>query len=115
MTSEEIQEYDRTRDFSKKSVRSVCYAPHTNIFFDMQGRAKACCWNWDHPLGNVQTHTIDEIWRGAQAEILRRAVEGYSFKCGCTFCDNQTKDGWTAGAVMRHFDQFTVSEEDLRW
>jgi molybdenum cofactor biosynthesis enzyme MoaA len=115
MKPEDILEYDRSRDFSTKSVRSLCYAPHTNIFFDMQGRAKACCWNWDHPLGNVQTQTMDEIWRGAQAEILRRALEGYSFKCGCTFCDNQTQDGWTARAVMRHFDQYKVTEADLQW
>jgi MoaA/NifB/PqqE/SkfB family radical SAM enzyme len=115
MKPEDILEYDRSRDFSRKSVRAVCYAPHTNIFFDMHGRVKACCWNWNHPLGNVKTQTLDEIWRGAQAEILRRAVEGYSFECGCTACDNQTRDGWTTSANMRVFDQFQVTTTDLQW
>ncbi len=114
MTPEHIVEYDKSRNFSAKAMRSLCYAPHTNIFFDMQGRAKACCWNWEHPLGNVQTQTMDEIWSGAQAAMMRRALEGYSFQCGCTFCDNQTKDGWTTRAGMRNFDQFRV-DADAQW
>ncbi len=115
MTPDDIIEYDRSRDFSAKAVRSICYAPHTNLFFDLQGRAKACCWNWAHPLGDVQTQTLDEIWRGAQAAILRRALEAYSFQEGCNFCDSQTRDGWTAGAAMRGFDEFRVDAADLQW
>lgn len=115
MTPDDIIEYDRSRDFSDKAVRSLCYAPHTNLFFDLQGRAKACCWNWEHPLGYIETQTLDEIWRGARAAILRRALEANSFECGCTFCDNQTRDGWTARAVMRTFDDFPVTAADLEW
>ena len=36
-----------------KAVQSMCYAPHTNLFFDLQGRVKACCWNGQHILGAV--------------------------------------------------------------
>ncbi len=115
MTPEEIIAYDRSRDFSAKAVRSVCYAPHANLFFDTHGNVRACCWNWDHPLGNAQTQTIDEIWGGAQAELLRRALEKYSFECGCKFCDTQTLDGWTAGAAMRNFDEFRIITADVRW
>jgi MoaA/NifB/PqqE/SkfB family radical SAM enzyme len=114
MSPDQIIEYDRSRDFSRKRVRSLCYAPHTNLFFDMQGRVKACCWNWDHPLGDVRTQTLDEIWNGARAEMLRRALEEYNFQCGCGFCDTQTQDGWTARAAMRNFDQFAVAAE-LQW
>lgn len=115
MKPEEIVEYDQSRNLSNKAFRSICYAPHTNIFFDMQGRAKACCWNWEHPLGNVQSQTMDEIWQGAQAQMLRKALEGYGFECGCSFCDTQTAEGWTARAAMRNFDQFAVSPGDLMW
>lgn len=115
MTPEQITEYDQSRELSNKSFRSLCYAPHSNIFFDMEGRAKACCWNWQHTLGNVKTHTIDEIWRGAQAEIMRRSLEEYSFRSGCGFCANQTKDGWTTRAAMRNFDQFRIDEAGLQW
>ncbi len=93
----------------------MCYAPHTNLFFEMQGRVLACCWNWRHPLGNVQNQTLDEIWASVQAARLRRAMENYDFRLGCVFCDNQTRDGWTAGSVMRTFDQFAVQGADPQW
>lgn len=115
MTPESIAEYDSSRNIAGQAVRSMCYAPHTNIFFDVMGNAKVCCWNSQHPLGNVQNQTLDEMWRGAKTALIRRAVEDYSFEFGCGFCDRQTKDGWTARAVMRTFDQFKVTEADMEW
>ena len=81
----------------------------------MQGRVSACCWNWKQSLGNVQTHTLDEMWSGVQAQLLRRSVENYSFKLGCEFCANQTEDGWTTKAVMRNFDRWPVMARDPKW
>jgi MoaA/NifB/PqqE/SkfB family radical SAM enzyme len=115
MTPDTIAAYDSSRDFSRKAVRSVCYAPHTNMFFDMEGRAKACCWNWQFPLGNVRTHTLDEMWAGARTQMLRRSLEDYSFTNGCSFCEKQTEDGWTERAAMRWFDMFPVSAPDPEW
>ena len=115
MKPEDIERYHQTRRFEDKTVRSMCYAPHTNIFFDMKGNAKACCWNWAHPLGNVKTDTMDEIWAGAKAALLRRRLEADDFSAGCQFCDKQTADGWTERAVMRAFDQYPVSAADPEW
>ena len=103
------------RDLSDKAVRSLCYAPHTNLFFDMEGRVRACCWNWRHELGNVKTHTLDDMWAGARATGLRRALEGDDFSLGCEFCAQQTKDGWTTRAAMRNFDTFKVPAPDPEW
>jgi radical SAM protein with 4Fe4S-binding SPASM domain len=99
MNSDERAVYDKSRNLSTKALPAICYAAHTNLYFDMQGSVKACCWNSEHPLGNVQTHTLDEMWSGAQAQILRRALENYNLAFGCTFCKNQISDGWTTGAV----------------
>jgi sulfatase maturation enzyme AslB (radical SAM superfamily) len=115
MKPDDIAAYDQSRNFAGKAVRAMCYAPHTNIFFEMRGRALACCWNWRHPMGNVQTHTLDEMWAGAQAAMLRRALEGYDFSQGCNFCADQTQDGWTARTVMRGFDNFPVTAADPQW
>jgi molybdenum cofactor biosynthesis enzyme MoaA len=112
---EHIQAYDRSRNLESKAVRAMCYAAHTNLFFEMQGRVMACCWNWRHPIGDARTQTLDEMWTGAQAALLRRALENYDFRLGCTFCDKQTEDGWTAGSVMRGFDQFAVGAPDPQW
>jgi len=103
------------RDFSNKAVRALCYAPHTNVFFDIQGRARVCCWNWQHVLGNVQTDTMDDMWAGAKAQMLRRSLEADDFALGCDFCHKQTEDGWTTRAAMLGFDNLSVLAPDPDW
>lgn len=115
MDDDQTEAYDLSRSFSGKDVRAMCYAPHTSLVFDMQGRVKACGWNWAHPVGDIRTQTLDEIWAGAKVTQLRRALENYEFGPGCAFCANQTRDGRTAHAVMRLFDRFNVSAPDPQW
>jgi radical SAM protein with 4Fe4S-binding SPASM domain len=99
-----IAAYESSRDFSKKAVRSACYAPHANLYFSMNGDVRPCCWS-NFPIGNVKNLTIDEIWGNARNIQLRRALEAYDFQHGCGFCDRQTAQGWTEKAVMKNFDQ----------
>ena len=115
MTPDVIAEYDRSRNLTDKPVRSVCYAPHVNLFFDMFGNVRACCWNKEFPVGDARVQTLDEIWSGTEAKILRRAVEAYDFSKGCKFCDMQTADGWTERAVMKAFDRYRVGAPDPQW
>ena len=110
-----LTRFHAARDFSAKAVRSLCYAPHTNVFFDMEGRVRVCCWNWRNVLGNVQTDSFDDMWAGAQAQILRRTLEADEFGPGCDFCHKQTEDGWTTKAVMQNFDGFKVPALDPLW
>ena len=115
MKSDALAEYDRSRDFSTKAVRSLCYAPYANLYFDQEGRVRVCCYNWSHPLGNVQTSTIDEMWNGAKAKILRDSLANYEFGPGCGFCEKQTSSGWFANPAIRRFDQFAVPSAEPEW
>jgi molybdenum cofactor biosynthesis enzyme MoaA len=110
-----VEEYDRSRDLSGKAVRSLCYAPHANVFFEMHGRVQVCCWNWQWPIGNARTQSFDEMWSGARAQMLRRALEKNDFSKGCAFCERQTADNWTSRPVMRIFDRFAVPAADPQW
>lgn len=115
MTQSDFDAFDATRDFSNKAFRSLCYAPHANLFFDTSGLARACCWNWEHPLGNVRTDTIQEIWRGARASILRSTLESYSLGRGCQLCKNEGEGGWTARSLIRNYDVFAIDPQVLQW
>jgi MoaA/NifB/PqqE/SkfB family radical SAM enzyme len=107
--------YDATRDFSQKAVRSLCYAPFTNLFFDRLGDVRVCCWNWQVPVGNVLRNSMDEIWHGPKIEALRRTLAANAFAKGCDFCQFQTAEGVFAGVKMRQFDRFAVTGEDPQW
>ncbi|MBV9331622.1 MAG: radical SAM protein [Alphaproteobacteria bacterium] len=115
MDASALARFHDSRDFSRKAVRALCYAPHANLFFDVEGRVRVCCWNWKHALGNVATSTLDEMWAGARVKLLRRALEGDSFQLGCDFCEQQTREGWTERAAMRSFDGLAVAAPDPEW
>jgi MoaA/NifB/PqqE/SkfB family radical SAM enzyme len=115
MDPETLAQYNKSRSISDKAVQSLCYAPHTNLFFDQTGEVRACCWNWKHKLGNALHDSIDDIWRSAQIQILRHALEGMAFGPGCEACDRQTANGWIANPPMRGFDRFAVPAAVPEW
>jgi molybdenum cofactor biosynthesis enzyme MoaA len=115
MTPAAIAQFNALRDFSRKAVRAVCYAPHTSLYFHMSGRVMACCRNTQTPIGNAQTQTLDEMWSGGQAKLLRRTLEGYDFSRGCTLCERLIADGSATRSVMAAFDRLDVLDADPEW
>ncbi len=107
--------YDAGRNFSNKAVRSLCYAPHTNLYFDRFGRVQACCSNWSHPAGNITETSLDDLWHGARQKAVRAALHDYEFTAGCDFCKFQVAEGWFGGARMRNFDHMDVTAADPQW
>jgi MoaA/NifB/PqqE/SkfB family radical SAM enzyme len=106
--------YDATRNFSSKAVRALCYAPYTSLYFDNRGNVRVCCHNSEYPAGNILQSSIDEIWHGLKAKVLREALKNYQWGPGCEFCSVQTSETF-ANASMRRFDRFDVPDEAPLW
>jgi MoaA/NifB/PqqE/SkfB family radical SAM enzyme len=114
MTPAALADYEKTRNFSDKAVRALCYAPHTNLYFDNFGSVRVCCYNVKYPAGNILHNSLDEIWQSAQIKILRDALKDYQFGPGCEFCEFRTAETF-ANVSMRRFDEFSVSAEYPQW
>ena len=115
MDATRFADYDSSRNLTGKPVRSLCYAPHTNLFFDRLGSVRVCCWNWSQPAGNITKDSLDDIWHGAQVAALRARLEQYQFAPGCDFCEFQAAEGWFGGAKMRGFDRFAMDSAAPQW
>lgn len=115
MTSASIAALDGARDFARKAVRSLCYAPFTSLYFDSRGDVRACCHNFNHIVGNIRENGIDAIWHGAKIQILRDALAAYQFGPGCEFCEFQTGEGAMGNLSLRKFDQFDVESITPAW
>jgi MoaA/NifB/PqqE/SkfB family radical SAM enzyme len=113
--TETLAQYNKNRSMTDKAVPSLCYAPHTNLYFSQNGAVRVCCWNWEYKLGSALHDSIDDIWRGARIQALRRALEAMEFGPGCQFCDQQTANGWIARPPMRNFDGFALREAMPEW
>ncbi len=103
-----LEAFNATRDFSDKAVHALCYAPFTSLYFDSRGNVRACCHNFNHPVGNIIETGIDEIWHGARNAMLRAPLTQNRFGPGCDFCAFQMQDGSLANLSLRRFDQFAV-------
>lgn len=115
MATELLPVYHASRDLGRQPFRSACYAPFTSLYFDSWGFVRACCQNWTHPLGHVGQATLAEIWEGARAEELRRAVQADDLSQGCQYCAWQVADGAMATVFARNFDRFPARAEPPRW
>lgn len=81
---ENIITYNRTRP--EVDQFRFCHAPFNNIYFGNRGYVMACCFNKLHVIGRYPQHSITEIWNGAKAGELRKAITDGDFSKGCTGC-----------------------------
>lgn len=114
MNEDILREFDAGRDFSQKAFRSACYAPFVSLYFDQLGFVRVCCQNGAHSLGNLATNSLDEIWNGSQARVLRSALKKYNFNLGCQYCQWQISDGNYTG-FLRQFDRWPVESTTDFW
>lgn len=93
----------------------ACRAPFTSMYLDQHGDVRACCMNERHPLGNITAASLEDIWRGAGARRLRRAMEDGDLGLGCDFCHVQVQGGRPDLAYARRFEGFAVDGPEPAW
>jgi radical SAM protein with 4Fe4S-binding SPASM domain len=75
----------------RPAPRKVCPKPFFELMVKANGDVSACCVDWAGQLnlGNVQTHTLKEIWEGQSlAEIRRAHRAGLRFQMpACSNCN----------------------------
>lgn len=115
MDAEILAQFDATRDLSAQGFRSCCYAPFTSLYFDTLGSVRVCCQNTEHPVGNVASSGLDEIWHGAQVAALRAALQAGDMSRGCRFCHWELAERNFQGVFIRNFDVLAVADRTPQW
>lgn len=98
-----LKQYNNTRTTRDKS--RLCHAPFTSIYFDIQGRMTACCYNRTSVLGTYPTNSIDDAWFGPTAEALRQSILANDLSGGCYNCQQQLLGGNYHGMKGKGFEQ----------
>lgn len=98
-----------------RSDWSACYAPHSSIYFDQFGKARACCQNSGFSLGDVTKQSLREIWESAEANAMRSALENGDYGKGCEFCAWQEREGNSDIVFARGFDSLRPSDRRQRF
>lgn len=108
-----IEAYDASRDLARKPFRSACYAPFVSMVFDSIGRVRACCVNFEYPLGDIRTERLDQIWSGPRIKALREALVHNDFSKGCGYCHWRLADGQLDGRDLTNSSLMTLKYENL--
>ncbi|MDP6909849.1 MAG: SPASM domain-containing protein, partial [Flavobacteriales bacterium] len=101
-TQEGLKDYNQSRPLGPQ--KKVCWAPFKSLYFGHYGKAIACCYNRTYILGNYPEQSIDEIWRGQQAENLRKYISNNNLDHGCQGCKSQI--------LARNFDATKAKQYD---
>jgi MoaA/NifB/PqqE/SkfB family radical SAM enzyme len=96
---------DDRRELDRQWQWSACYAPLTSMYLDQFGVARACCQNTGHPLGDITTSTLREIWHGAGARELRHALARDDLSKGCEFCAWQRDELEPSERFLANYDE----------
>ena len=72
-----------------------CSFPFENIEIDLNGDVFTCCSNWinNYALGNIYENSLDEIWNGEKARILREKILNGDYSiCSKDYCQYRNGD-----------------------
>ena len=83
---------------------SACYAPSVQLYFQPDGDVRACCRNMTHPLGNVATDRLGEIWTGARRRLLQEHLARDDYSLGCRGCEWEVTVEGRESSYPRKFD-----------
>lgn len=82
----------------------VCHAPMRSLYFDIHGKATACCFNRTHILGQYPFNEISEIINGEKRTFLQNQLCRQNFMYGCQHCHKLIDAGNFEGVEARLYD-----------
>jgi len=107
MTKSKVDKYYETYDYNSRrpvqieletlredqqnrlmKSKTFCMIPWTHIHGFPTGEAYPCCLGeMQHPIGNMRTNTLEEIWNGDRFNELREGHKTGDYPDYCKSCD----------------------------
>lgn len=81
---------DHPERLFRRHEKHPCYSPFYEVYVQAYGGVRLCCefYDSDSDIGNLYTHSMEEIWNGPKMlEIRRRYWEGDTFFKNCEGCN----------------------------
>jgi len=107
-----IQPDDDIKDLSH--FNQTCNAPHSSLYFDMNGNVYPCCMNKNFSYGNITKTSLKKIVFGEKRIFLQNKLDNYNFSFGCTSCGNMIKSNNKESSYTTNFKQFKKENNYLK-
>lgn len=72
-----------------KRLTNFCIRPFNEMFIDHRGKVVLCCQDWgsDAIVGDMNTDSIEDVWKGRMLEQHRKALLNRTRNGICAKCD----------------------------
>lgn len=90
---------------------TLCYAPYSNMFFDLFGKVHVCCISWKCSEF-IKNKNIKEIWEGDKFNTLRNRISNNDLSYACDICNSHLKNHNFQLALIKMFDEFSETKSD---
>lgn len=87
--------------------KHFCYVPFNSLTFSFKGKVFACTYNRDVLLGTYPENTINEIWNGKNAQLLREYMRHNDLSFGCQHCKYFFDKGKFSNLKPLVFDKYS--------
>jgi MoaA/NifB/PqqE/SkfB family radical SAM enzyme len=68
-------------------INKICSRPFTSVEICQNGEVIVCCFDWlPVHLGNIMENTLEEIWNGCKASVLKKSILDGSYR----YCNRET-------------------------
>jgi len=114
-----IEESDLRSDQFDRLIKSdvFCMIPWIHLHAFPDGRAYPCCLGEsDHPVGNLHTNTMQEVWNSDAYKSMRKNMLEDKPCAECTKCYEQENHGFTSmrNSTNKHFGHHINIVDDTK-
>lgn len=96
-----LAEYDSARQL--RDPRHLCYAPFSNIYFNVKGQG-AACWLTFFEAPRYPEHSIRDIWFGPYFDRLRGLINDKNLSERCGVCERNIRNRLFGNPLARAYD-----------
>lgn len=96
------------------SFKQNCNAPHSSLYFDMDGNVYPCCMNKNYSYGNITTTSLKKIIFGEKRAFLQHKLDNYNFSYGCSSCGSMIKANNKESSYSTNFKEFKKEKNYLK-
>ncbi len=87
-----------------KIRKSRCNAPFTSIYFEIDGRAHACCENTTDSYGFYPFNSLNQMWFGRPMKDFREKIKQKNLAPGCKLCRFYLENKMPLKMKARYYD-----------
>jgi len=90
--------------------KSICYAPHSSMFFGVDGAVTICCFNRHILYGNIRNNSIADCWNSISLKKMKENLNNHDLNHGCFYCKYTIENNNYQSVAAQQYDFYNSKD-----